>query len=105
MRPRRNAATAEAPEEATGGDLGANIAQLTQYEPVAPIRARLTVACAHHERGGPLAAYAGDAAVPAHHDNYPAADRLRSALAMLDPDEILPKEALAALYHLRSLLS
>src|SRR5690606_11621907 len=47
------------------------------------------------------------AAIPPHRDAYapPAPDALRERLALMDPDALSPREALALLYELRALSS
>jgi DNA mismatch repair protein MutS len=59
------------------------------------------------ERERPVAAIVDDLplfAAPVRHAPQPAPpDGLRAALAGIDPDEMTPKEALAALYRLKGL--
>ena len=96
----------EVAEGAAGRSWGVHVAKLAGVP--APVVRRAAELLAALERSGPLTASAdlplfAAAAAADPPEAAPAADPLREALAALDPDRMSPREALEALYSLRSL--
>lgn len=104
----------EVQEGAAEGSYGIHVARLAGLPAEVTARAQQLLRILEEEKNNPalaltpnalpLFASAADTGAPEHATVTPPADALREALAALTPDDLSPKEALEAIYRLKSLL-